>query len=81
MDVPADSQIIRLLGSAVKEESGSVVIETAQYATDAGIYNVAGIPTVVFGPGDIAQAHTASEFIEISQVVTAEAIIRRILTS
>jgi len=80
MEVSPNAQIIRLLSSAIKLESETVVIETAQYATDAGMYNAAGIPTVVFGPGDIAQAHTAYEFIEISQVVTSEAIIRRVLT-
>jgi acetylornithine deacetylase ArgE len=56
------------------------VVETAQYATDAGIYSAAGIPCVVFGPGDIADAHTAAESIEISEVLAAGEILRRFLT-
>jgi len=41
---------------------------TARYTTDAGFYSAAGIPAVVFGPGDIAQAHTANEWIDLSEL-------------
>ncbi|HBY56416.1 MAG TPA: hypothetical protein DEG96_00895 [Candidatus Atribacteria bacterium] len=36
-----------------------------------------GIPAVVFGPGNIAQAHSEDEWIEIKQVVQAAEIIAR----
>ncbi len=38
------------------------------YATDAAAIAALGIPTVVFGPGSIAQAHTADEFIAIEEL-------------
>jgi len=38
------------------------------YGTDAGPLNEAGLPCVVFGPGDIAQAHTKDEWVELEQV-------------
>jgi acetylornithine deacetylase len=38
------------------------------YATEAGLFQVAGIPSVICGPGDIAQAHTANEWVERSQL-------------
>jgi acetylornithine deacetylase/succinyl-diaminopimelate desuccinylase family protein len=38
------------------------------YGTDAGPLNAAGLACVVFGPGDIAQAHTRDEWIELEQV-------------
>ena len=38
------------------------------YGTDAGPLGEAGIPGVVFGPGDIAQAHTRDEWVELDQV-------------
>lgn len=41
------------------------------YGTDAGPLGEAGLPCVVFGPGDIAQAHTKDEWIEIEQVQLA----------
>lgn len=38
------------------------------FGTDAGPLNATGTPCVVFGPGDIAQAHTKDEWIEVEQV-------------
>lgn len=38
------------------------------YATDAGDLGSSGIPTLVLGPGDIAQAHTHDEWISIEQL-------------
>jgi acetylornithine deacetylase/succinyl-diaminopimelate desuccinylase family protein len=38
------------------------------FGTDAGPLNQKGTPCVVFGPGDIAQAHTKDEWIELEQV-------------
>ena len=42
---------------------------------------IAGIPTVVFGPGDIAQAHTADEWIELAQLDQAAEVLFRFATS
>jgi acetylornithine deacetylase len=44
---------------------------------DGAILAQAGIPSVVFGPGDIAQAHTADEWILTRQLDTAGSILRR----
>jgi acetylornithine deacetylase len=41
------------------------------YGTDAGPLGAAGLPSLVFGPGDIAQAHTKDEWIELDQVSAA----------
>jgi len=38
------------------------------YATEAGRFQVAGIPTIVCGPGSIDQAHQPDEFIDVSQI-------------
>lgn len=38
------------------------------YATEAGLFQAAGAPAVVCGPGDIAQAHAANEWIEASEL-------------
>ena len=40
-----------------------------------------GVPTVVLGPGDIAQAHTDSEYVEVQQLHQAVRIIERLLTT
>jgi acetylornithine deacetylase len=41
------------------------------YGTDAGPLGASGLPCLVFGPGDVAQAHTKDEWIELDQVRAA----------
>jgi len=43
------------------------------YGTDAGPLGASGLPCVVFGPGDIAQAHTKDEWVDLDQVHRAAA--------
>jgi acetylornithine deacetylase/succinyl-diaminopimelate desuccinylase-like protein len=38
------------------------------YATEAGRFQSAGVPTIVCGPGSINQAHQPDEFIEIAEL-------------
>ena len=49
------------------------------YATEAGIFRAAGIPTVICGPGDIAQAHQPNEFILKSQIEACESFMHRLM--
>ena len=41
------------------------------YGTDAGPLGAGGLPCAVFGPGDIAQAHTRDEWVDLDQVAQA----------
>lgn len=52
--------------------------EAVSYATEAGLFQLADIPTVVCGPGNIAQAHKPDEFIEVSQVAACETFMARL---
>lgn len=57
------------LASAIERVGGRAPrVIGVPYGTDAGPLCEAGIPCVVFGPGDIAQAHTKDEWIELDQV-------------
>jgi acetylornithine deacetylase/succinyl-diaminopimelate desuccinylase-like protein len=49
------------------------------YFCDASVLSAGGIPSVVFGPGDIAQAHTVDEWISIRSLESATAILRQFL--
>jgi acetylornithine deacetylase len=51
------------------------------YFCDASVLAAAGIPSVVFGPGDIAQAHTAGEWIARGSLERATALLTRFLRS
>jgi acetylornithine deacetylase/succinyl-diaminopimelate desuccinylase-like protein len=44
------------------------------FGTNGSIFSAAAIPVVVFGPGDIAQAHTADEWIALDQLHAAAEI-------
>jgi acetylornithine deacetylase len=51
------------------------------YGTDAATFQLAGVPSIVFGPGSIEQAHTADEWIDLAELNTAaEAYFRLIAT-
>jgi acetylornithine deacetylase len=79
MEVSKESEVVQQLATAIEAVTGTAMLEAAPYATDAGIYHAAGIPTVVFGPGDIAQAHTDEEYIDLQQVHQAVQIMERFL--
>jgi len=52
----------------------------ARYGTNAGVYAAAGVPSIVFGPGSIAQAHTADEWIDLAQLAAATDILVEFVT-
>jgi acetylornithine deacetylase len=47
----------------------------ARYGTNASVFAAAGVPSLVFGPGSISQAHTADEWIELAQIDTVADIL------
>jgi acetylornithine deacetylase len=48
------------------------------YATEAGQFQRAGLPTVVCGPGSIDQAHKPDEFLEVSQIEACISFMERL---
>ncbi|MCS7166123.1 MAG: M20 family metallopeptidase [Gemmatales bacterium] len=67
--------LVSRLQEAVRQVLGHAETGTVAYGTDAATLQAVGIPCVVFGPGDIAQAHTADEYIELRQVEQAAEIL------
>jgi acetylornithine deacetylase/succinyl-diaminopimelate desuccinylase-like protein len=65
--------------AACKSAGTEPALGTADYATDACTLQAAGIPTLVFGPGDIAQAHTADESIDVEEMFQARRILDALL--
>ncbi|MCW4038989.1 MAG: M20 family metallopeptidase [Candidatus Bathyarchaeota archaeon] len=76
-EIPVDSYIAQVVKEAVKNVTGKIPQPSgAAYGTDArNFINDAHIPTIVFGPGDPAEAHTYDESIAISQVVVCSQIL------
>jgi len=52
---------------------------TVAFGTEGGLFQEAGIPTMVCGPGSIEQAHKPDEFIAAEQIVQCEGFLRRLL--
>ncbi len=48
------------------------------YGTEAGRFQKAGIPGVIFGPGSIGQAHLPDEFIDVSQMNECSAFLTKL---
>ena len=49
------------------------------YGSEAGLFQRAGIATVICGPGHIAQAHQADEYVTLEQLAACEDFLRGIL--
>jgi acetylornithine deacetylase len=50
------------------------------FGTEAGLFQqVAGVPTVIVGPGSIAEAHTADEWINIGELESCAAFVGRLI--
>ncbi len=62
---------IKNILTALKSSGQSDTPVGVRYATHAGDLSNAGIPSIVLGPGDIAQGHTKNEWIDIEQLETA----------
>lgn len=76
METNADQPIAQTLRSAVRDVLGrQTSLVGVPYGCDASKLARAGIPTVVFGPGSIAQAHAKDEWVEIAQIVQAAEIL------
>ncbi|NEN82311.1 M20 family metallopeptidase [Paenibacillus elgii] len=75
MDTSPDSEVVGLVASSAAGKIGEVRTFGVPYGTDASKLARAGIPSVVFGPGSIEQAHTKDEWVELKQVVLAAEII------
>ena len=58
--------------------TGQNDVRAVSYGTEAGLFEGAGCPAVVCGPGDVAQAHTADEFIEADQLDRFMALLDRV---
>ena len=70
-DSPAEA-LVRLL-------TGANQTHVVSYCTEGGLFQRAGLSTVICGPGSIDQAHKPDEFIEISQIEACEDFLRRLI--
>ena len=77
LDTPEHLPVVDL----IKKLSGSDQLNTVAYAAEAGQFAQGGFQSVICGPGDIAQAHRANEFISIEQLEKGVAFIGKLVTA
>jgi acetylornithine deacetylase len=58
--------------------SQSNATQAVSFATEAGLFQAGGVPAVVCGPGDIAQAHTANEWIAAAELDKCMVFLKRL---
>ena len=75
LDTPEDQSVVNF----IRTLSGVQELETVSYASEAGQFARGGFQTVICGPGDIAQAHRANEFISKEQLEKGEEMIQRLI--
>ncbi|BDB20985.1 acetylornithine deacetylase [Pseudomonas sp. CYM-20-01] len=63
----------------VAQFCGSPDFGTVAFGTEGGLFDQAGIPTVVCGPGSMAQGHKPDEFISLEQLQACDRMLARVL--
>jgi acetylornithine deacetylase len=76
-DVSPDAPVVQSLARAIEGEGMTTSIAGMSAWTDAAILNEAGIPAICFGPGDIRLAHAAEEWVPVSEIERATAVLTR----
>lgn len=75
LDTDPDLPLVRqFLRTANRRKSRGV-----PYFTDASPIAMGGTPSIVFGPGDVAQAHVLDEYLDLDQLSQAHAVVLRFL--
>jgi acetylornithine deacetylase len=70
-----NGEVASRLGDIIRKHGGPGERIGVPFGTDAPHFAATGSPTVVFGPGSIAQAHTADEWLSIDQLRVAADIL------
>ncbi|MGH8788316.1 MAG: acetylornithine deacetylase [Cupriavidus necator] len=77
LDVAEQEAITQLVRALTADRDTNKVA----YGTEAGLFQRAGIPAVVCGPGDIQQAHKPDEFVSLEQLAACEAFLHKVVDS
>ncbi|MBC7287983.1 MAG: M20 family metallopeptidase [Armatimonadetes bacterium] len=81
LEAGANDVLARKTAEVVKRVLGEASVTAVRYGSDASKFAQAGIPSIVLGPGDIRQAHSSDEWVEIEQVRLASRIYEALVTT
>jgi acetylornithine deacetylase len=75
LGTPDDAPIVAL----VRNLTGKNAVGKVSFGTEGGLFEQAGVPTVICGPGDIADAHKPDEFVSKAQLMECERFLDRLV--
>ena len=81
LDPSGNEALIAFAQGVLKEMQLSFEPMGVGFGTNASSFNDLGIPTIIIGPGDIAQAHTSDEWIDLEQLRQGEAVYFNLMSS
>lgn len=77
-DLATNAPLTNAVVHAAGADGDAPAVEGLSCWTDAALFNMAGIPALCFGPGDISRAHSAEEWVERSQIERATRVLERV---
>ena len=78
MDTDINEKIVKTSMESCNKIIGKSKIKGVSFSCDASSFTRAGIPSIVLGPGNILQAHTEDEFVNLEEVCYASEIYSQI---
>lgn len=66
------------LAGLMRDVTDAATIDAVSFGTEAGLYQAAGIDAIICGPGDIARAHRADEYIRRDELAACSRMIARL---
>jgi acetylornithine deacetylase len=77
----ADAEERRLQARDLADALGLPIGNAVDFWTEAALFSATGLTVLVYGPGDIAQAHSADEWVALDQLAIAAANYQRIFSA
>jgi acetylornithine deacetylase len=75
----AEAEERRLQARDLADALGLPIGNAVDFWTEASLFSAAGLTALVYGPGDIAQAHSADEWVAVDQLATVAATYQRLM--
>jgi acetylornithine deacetylase/succinyl-diaminopimelate desuccinylase family protein len=74
-EVAADHPLVTTLSEAFRAAAGEPRLTGFEAVSDLAWLAEAGVPAVLYGPGDFAQAHSSDEYVEIDELVEVARVV------
>ena len=81
LDTPADASVVQVAARVLEQMGHTGAVSGVPFGSDASKLASVGVPSIIFGPGDIDQAHAAVEYVDLEQVAQAAQFYQQLMQS